>query len=78
MHDQELLRRAQYDQDNDPPDDLYASLLIMLHQQARERSIISQLSHDVSGRSNAPKTSSLQLRSMTVALTRVYGSRCTA
>jgi hypothetical protein len=24
MHDQELLRRTQYDQDNDPPDDLYA------------------------------------------------------
>jgi hypothetical protein len=23
MHDQELLRRAQYDQDNRPPDDLY-------------------------------------------------------
>jgi hypothetical protein len=23
MHDQELLRRAQYDQDNNPPDDLY-------------------------------------------------------
>jgi hypothetical protein len=23
MHDQELLRRAQYDQDNGPPDDLY-------------------------------------------------------
>jgi hypothetical protein len=23
MHDQELLRRAQYDQDNVPPDDLY-------------------------------------------------------
>jgi hypothetical protein len=23
MHDQELLRRTQYDQDNDPPDDLY-------------------------------------------------------
>jgi hypothetical protein len=26
MHDQELLRRAQYDQDNGPPDDLYAIL----------------------------------------------------
>jgi hypothetical protein len=23
MHDQEILRRAQYDQDNSPPDDLY-------------------------------------------------------
>jgi hypothetical protein len=23
MHDQELLRRAQYNQDNGPPDDLY-------------------------------------------------------
>jgi hypothetical protein len=23
LHDQELLRRAQYDQDNGPPDDLY-------------------------------------------------------
>jgi hypothetical protein len=23
MHDRELLRRAQYDQDNSPPDDLY-------------------------------------------------------
>jgi hypothetical protein len=23
MHDQELLRRAQYDEDNNPPDDLY-------------------------------------------------------
>jgi hypothetical protein len=23
MHDQELLRRAQYDQDNDPPNDLF-------------------------------------------------------
>jgi hypothetical protein len=26
MHDQELLRRAQYDQDNGPPDDLYVIL----------------------------------------------------
>jgi hypothetical protein len=26
MHDQELLRRAQYDQDNGPPDDLYVVL----------------------------------------------------
>jgi hypothetical protein len=33
MHDQELLRRAQYDQDNGPTDDLYIILLIMLHQQ---------------------------------------------
>jgi hypothetical protein len=37
MHDQELLRRAQYDQDNGPPDDLYVILLIMLHQQVRGR-----------------------------------------
>jgi hypothetical protein len=27
MHDQELLRRAHYDQDNDPPDDLYIILV---------------------------------------------------
>jgi hypothetical protein len=53
------------------------SLLIMLHQQARERSIIFQLSDDVSGQSDTQKTSSLQLRSMTVTPTRVYGSRCT-
>jgi hypothetical protein len=26
MHDQELLRRDQYDQDNGPPDDLYVVL----------------------------------------------------
>jgi hypothetical protein len=45
------------------------SLRIMLHQQVRERSTIFQLSHDVSGRSDTPKTSSLQLRSMTVAPT---------
>jgi hypothetical protein len=32
-----------------------SSLLIMLHQQAWERSIIFQLSHDVSGRSDTPK-----------------------
>jgi hypothetical protein len=31
------------------------SLLIMLHQQARERSIIFQLSHNVSGRSDTLK-----------------------
>jgi hypothetical protein len=31
------------------------SLLIMLHQQVRGRSTISQLSHDVSGRSDTPK-----------------------
>jgi hypothetical protein len=34
------------------------SLLIILHQQVRERSTISQLPHDVSGRSDIPKTSS--------------------
>jgi hypothetical protein len=39
MHDQELLRCAQYDQDNAPPTSTL-SLLIMPHQQARERSII--------------------------------------
>jgi hypothetical protein len=77
MHDQELLRRAQYNQDNGPPDDLYISLLIMLHQQVWGRSTIFQLSHDVSGRSDTLKTSSLLLRSTTVAPTRVYGSRCT-
>jgi hypothetical protein len=54
-----------------------SSLLITLHQHARERSIIFQLSHNVSGRSDTLKTSSLQLRSTTVAPTRVYGSKCT-
>jgi hypothetical protein len=78
MHDQELLQRAQYDQDNAPPPTTSTlSLLIMLHQQAREQSIIFQLSHDVSGRSDTLKTSSLRLRSTMVASTRVYGSRCT-
>jgi hypothetical protein len=52
------------------------SLLIMPHQQAQERSIIFQLSDDVSGRYDALKISSLELRSTTVAPTQVYGSRC--
>jgi hypothetical protein len=51
MHDQELLRRAHYDQDNGPPDDLYVIPELTPRQQARERSITSLRSHDISGQS---------------------------
>jgi hypothetical protein len=54
-----------------------SSLRLMPHLQARERSIISQFSHDVSGRSDIQNTSSQLLRSTTVTPARVYGSRCT-
>jgi hypothetical protein len=76
MHDQELLRRAQYDQDNGPPDNLYvipadraplASPGEVNNFQAFSRRLWTI---------SIPKTSSLQLRSTTVALTRVYGSKC--
>jgi hypothetical protein len=77
MHDQELLRRAQYDQDNGPPDDLYVIPADHAPSASPGAVNIFQLSHDVSGRLDTLKTSSLQLRSTTVALTRVYGSRCT-
>jgi hypothetical protein len=78
MHDKELLRRAQYDQDNGPANDLYIIPADHAPSASPERSTISQLSHDVSGRSDTPRTSSHLLRSTTVAPTRVYGSRCTA
>jgi hypothetical protein len=45
-------------------------------QQAQERSVTSQHSHDISRRSDTPRTSNQPLRSTTVALIRVYGSRC--
>jgi hypothetical protein len=48
------------------------------HQQAREQSTTSLRSHDVSGRSDTLITLSQPLRSMTVAPTQVYGSRCTS
>jgi hypothetical protein len=50
MHDQELLRRAQYDQDNVPPDDIYVIPADHAPSASPGRSTISQLSHDVSGR----------------------------
>jgi hypothetical protein len=77
MHDQELLQHASTIKTMVLPTTSTSSLLIMLHQQAREQSIISQLSHNVSGRSDTRKTSSHLLRSTTVAPTRVYGSKCT-
>jgi hypothetical protein len=55
-----------------------SSLQLTLHQQAREQSITSQPSHDVSGRSDTPRTSNQPLRITTVAPTQVYGSRCIA
>jgi hypothetical protein len=89
----EIAPRANYNHEHGVPDALNANnpiqatdlrimhdqelLLIMLHHQVRGQSTISQLSHDVFGRSDTPKTSSLQLRSTTVPPTQVYGSRCT-
>jgi hypothetical protein len=77
MHDQESYDMPSTTKTMALPTTSTLSLLIMPHQQARERSIIFQLSHDVSGRSDTLKTSSLQLRSTTVSSTRVYGSICT-
>jgi hypothetical protein len=77
MHDQERLRRARYDQDNDPPIDLYVIQRLMPHQQAGEQSTTSLCSHDVSKRSDTPRILSQPLRSMTDAPTQAYGSRCT-
>jgi hypothetical protein len=77
MHDQELLRRAQYDQDNGPPDDLY----VIPTDYAPSASPGAVNNFPAFSRrlrqSDTPKTSSLQLRSTSVAPTRVYGSRCT-
>jgi hypothetical protein len=47
------------------------------HQQAQERSTTSLCSHSVFRRSDTRRTSSQPLRSMTIAPTQVYGSRCT-
>jgi hypothetical protein len=78
MHDQELLRRAQYDQDNGPPDDLH--IILMAYASLASSGAINnfQGSHDVSGRSNTPKTSNQPLRNTTVTPTQVSGLRCTA
>jgi hypothetical protein len=54
-----------------------SSRQLTLRQQAREQSIIFQRSHDISGRPDTPRTSSQLSRSTTVALTQVYGSKCT-
>jgi hypothetical protein len=51
-----------------------SSQQLMPRQQARERSTTSLRSHDVSGRSDTPRTSNRPLRSTTVTLTQVYGS----
>jgi hypothetical protein len=78
MHDQELLRRAQYDQDNGPPDDLY--VIPEAHAPSASQGAVnnfpafSQCLRTI----RYPKTSSLQLRSTTIAPTQVYGSKCTA
>jgi hypothetical protein len=76
MHNQEL-RRAQYDQDNGPPDDLY--VIPTDHAPSANPGAVNNypaFSRRL-GTIRYPKTSSLQLRSMTVSPTRVYGSRCT-
>jgi hypothetical protein len=49
MHDQELLRRAQYNQDNGPQKTFTSSHQLTLRQLAWERSIIFQNSHNISG-----------------------------
>jgi hypothetical protein len=74
MHDQELLRHAQYDQDNGPPDDLYAA-----HAPSASPGAVNNFPA-FSRRLRTiryPKTSSQLLRSTMVALTQVYGSKCT-
>jgi hypothetical protein len=55
-----------------------SSQLPKLHQQARERSTISQRFHDISARSDTLRTLSHPLKSTMVAPTQVYGLRCTA
>jgi hypothetical protein len=49
MHDQELLRRAQYDQENGPPDDLY--VIPAAHALSARPGAVNNLPafHDVSG-----------------------------
>jgi hypothetical protein len=49
MHNQELLRRAHYDQDNGPPDDLYIIRRPMPRQLVLARSTTSRRSHVVLG-----------------------------
>jgi hypothetical protein len=78
MHDKELLRRAHYAKTMALLMTSASSRQLTPRQQARERSITSQRSHDVSRRLDTPRTSNRPLRSTTVALTQVYGSRCTA
>jgi hypothetical protein len=72
MHDQELLRRAQYDQDNGPLDDLYVIPA------AHAPSASSGAVNNFPATENTQKTSSQLLRSTTVTMTQVYGSRCIA
>jgi hypothetical protein len=78
MHDQELMRRAQYDQDNGPPDDLY--VIPAAHDPSASRGVVNNFPA-FSQRLQTiryPKDFKQLLRSTTVAPTRVYGSRCTA
>jgi hypothetical protein len=51
---------------------------LMPHQPVREQSTTLLHFHNVSGRSDTPKTSNPPLRNTTVALTQVYGSKCKA
>jgi hypothetical protein len=77
MHDQELLRRAQYDQDNGPPDDLYviptAYAPLASPGAVNNFPTFSRRLRTI----RYPKTSSQALRSTTVAPSQVYGLRCT-
>jgi hypothetical protein len=57
MHDKELLRRAQYNQDNGPPDDLHVIPTAHAPSASREWSTISQRSHVIFARSDTPRTS---------------------
>jgi hypothetical protein len=78
LHDQELLRRAQYDQYNGPPDDLY--VIPTAYAPSASPGVVNNFpafSRRLRTIKYPPKTSRQLLRNMTVALTRVYGSRCT-
>jgi hypothetical protein len=78
MHDQELLRRAQYDQDNGPPDDLY--VIPAAHTPSASLGAVNNLPtfsrHLRTIR--YPKDFRPAIEKYEVAPTRVYGSRCTA
>jgi hypothetical protein len=78
MHDQEVLRRAQYDQDNGPPNDLY--IIPAAHAPSASPRAVNNFPtfSRCLRRSDTPRTSNQPLRSTTVALTQVYGSRCIA